>query len=291
MREYFRYFRFPFLALAILVVICGIGVFVKKPDKTAYVRTNSKCPEERVFDKAEVLSDEEEESLRELIAEKEKAIGTDIVIVTLNESLKEYAREYDSEARYDEFVMIYADNFYDEHEYGFNKPIGDGVLLLDNIYREDDGKVYTWFSTCGKAEDRYSPAMIDRILDEFYEYVDSNPYRAYREFVEHVARDMSPNRTKVEIPWYVPIVVAVVATVVFILLNLSNRKGRKTTTQRSYINGGQPHMRHKEDLFIRKSVTKRKIETSSGGGSGSSGGGGHHTSSSGASHGGGGHSR
>lgn len=291
MKEYFRYFRFPFLALAILVVICGIGVFVKKPDKTAYVRTNVECPEERVFDKADVLSDEEEESLRELIAEKEKAIGTDIVIVTLNESLKEYAREYDSEARYDEFVMIYADNFYDEHEYGFNKPIGDGVLLLDNIYREDDGKVYTWFSTCGKAEDRYSSAMIDRILDEFYEYVDSNPYRAYKEFVEHVARDMSPNRTKVEIPWYVPIVVAVVATVVFILLNLSNRKGRKTTTQRSYINGGQPHMRHKEDLFIRKSVTQRKIETSSGGGSGSSGGGGHHTSSSGASHGGGGHSR
>ena len=33
-----------------------------------------------------------------------------------------------------------------------------------------DGKIYTWLSTCGKVEDAYSTSMIDRILDDFYEY-------------------------------------------------------------------------------------------------------------------------
>lgn len=298
MKEYFHYFRFAFLALAVVFVI-WIAVFgwnkLKGEDETAGIRTNSECTTtERVFDYGEVLSEEEENLLREQIAEREAQIGADIVIVTLNESLKEYARSYDETVTYDKFTMIYADNFYDEHKFGYNKPIGDGILLLDNIYREDDGKVYTWLSTCGKVENAYSTRMIDRILDDFYEYVDTNPYKAYSNFVDDVYRDLSPTPVAVDaLPWYVySLGAGLLATVVFVIVNMSSRKGKKTTNQRSYVNGGQPRMRRKEDAFIRKSVTSRTIETSSGGGGGSSsGGGGHHISSSGASHGGGGHSR
>lgn len=299
MKEYFHYFRFAFLALAVVFVI-WIAVFGGKKllgeEEAGGVRTNSECTTtERVFDYGEVLSEEEENLLREQIAEREAQIGADIVIVTLNESLKEYARSYDEDVSYDKFTMIYADNFYDEHKFGYNKPIGDGILLLDNIYREDDGKVYTWLSTCGKVEDAYSVQMIDRILDDFYEYVDTNPYKAYSGFVDDVYRDLSPKQAAVDaMPWYAySLIAGLLAMVIFVIVNLSGRKGKKTTNQRSYVNGGQPRMRRKEDRFIRKSVTSRTIQTSSGGGGGSSsgGGGGHHTSSSGASHGGGGHSR
>lgn len=290
MKEYIHYFRYVFIGFVVLfvawlAVMIGKGAFAE----TEFERTNTECTTERVFDYADVLTDEEENKLREQIAEREAQIGADIVLVTLNESLKEYARGYDPNVPYYKFTMIYADNFYDEHKFGYNKPIGDGILLLDNIYREDDGSVYTWLSTCGKVEDRYSSAMIDHILDEFYEYVDTNPYLAYKNFVDDVYRDMSSSGSEI-MPWYMPFFIAVIVTVIFIIVNLANRKGKKTTNQRSYVNGGQPKMKRKEDTFIRKNVTSRTIETSSGSSSGG-GGGGHHTSSSGASHGGGGHSR
>lgn len=294
MKEYFRHFRFLFLAFGI-VAILGVFSYIKyRIENSAPIgRTNTECTtEERVFDYADVLTDEEEDKLREQIAEREEQIQADIVLVTLNESLKEYARSYDSSAEYSEFTMIYADNFYEEHNFGYNKPIGDGVLLLDNIYREDDGRVYTWMCTTGKAEDKYSVGMIDHILDVFYENVDTDPYIAYRDFVDNVYYDLA-DKPEVTVAQNYPYVgVAAIAAIVYILINLSMQKGTKTVNTRTYVNGGQPNYRRKEDMFIRKNVTSRTIETSSGGGGGSSsGGGGHHTSSGGHSHGGGGHSR
>ncbi len=292
MKEYLRYFRFWFLALGIAALV-WLVVFVgnRALDETTE-RTNTECTTtERVFDFGEALTEEEENRLREQIAEREEQTGADIVIVTLNESLEEYARSYDPYADYSEFTMIYADNFYDENKFGYNKPVGDGILLLDNLYREDDGKVYTWLCTTGKVEDRYSVGMIDSILDLFYEYVDSDPYRAYSEFIDRFYRDMTGNDS-LEIPWYMAPFAAFIVTIIFAAVNLTSAKGRKTTNTRSYVNGGKPDIRRKEDIFLRKSVTSRTIETSSSSGGGhSSGGGGHHTSSGGHSHGGGGHSR
>jgi len=292
-REYFRYFRFWFLALGIVMVIWGVVFAGNRALNEKAERTNTECiTQERVFDFADVLTDEEENKLREQITRREKQTASDIVIVTLNESLEDYAKSYDPYVDYSEFTMIYADNFYEEYKFGYNKPIGDGVLLLDNIYRENDGKVYTWLCTTGKVEDRYSERMIDSILDLFYEYVDTDPYRAYSEFVDRFYQDMTGDGN-LEIPWYMAPFAAIVATAIFVAVNLSAGKGKKTTNVRSYVNGGKPAIRRKEDIFLRKSVTSRTIETSSssGGSHSGGGGGGHHISSGGHSHGGGGHSR
>lgn len=296
MKEYFRHFRFLFIAFGIIVAL-GVFSYIMHyaENNVSTERTNTECTtEERVFDYADVLTDEEEDKLREQIAEREKQIQADIVLVTLNESLKEYALSYDSSAAYSEFTMIYADNFYEEHNFGYNKPIGDGVLLLDNIYREDDGRVYTWMCTTGKAEDKYSSGMIDRILDKFYENVDTDPYLAYKTFVDNVYYDMSDSGQMVmEYPPYLSYLCAAVVAAIYMIVNLTLRKGRKTTNTRTYVNGGQPIYRRREDMFLRKRVTSRTIDTGSGSGGGHSGGGGggHHTSSGGHSHGGGGHSR
>lgn len=297
MKEYFRHFRFLFIAFGIIVALGIVSNLIKLYEgEFSTERTNTECTtEERVFDYADVLTDEEEDKLRAQIAEREKQIKADIVLVTLNESLKEYALSYDPAAEYYEFTMIYADNFYEEHNFGYNKPIGDGVLLLDNIYREDDGSIYTWMCTTGKAEERYSTGMIDRIMDVFYENVDSDPYLAYKTFVDNVYNDMTDSGPMAEeIPHYLSYLCGAVAALIYILVNLSSRKGRKTVNTRTYVNGGQPNYKRKEDMFLRKNVTSRTIETSSGGSGGghsSGGGGGHHTSSGGHSHGGGGHSR
>ena len=100
LRRYLKYFKVWFIIAGILAVITiGVAVVHLLTPKT--VRGNSQDPTERVFDYADMLTDEEEQSLREYIAECEEKIQADIVIVTISESV-----EYDlqnpglAEARY-----------------------------------------------------------------------------------------------------------------------------------------------------------------------------------------------
>lgn len=300
MKEWFRYFRIWFLVCGILVVMMGI-VFVSEnlKDNGSAERVNKVCTEtERVFDYGDVLTEEEEQSLRELIAKREKQTHCDIVLVTMNESIEEYAKQYDPNAYGEEWAMIKADNFYDEHGFGWNKyqesDDGDGVLLLDNWFRESDGKIHTWFSTSGIAMDKYSTGMIDHLLDEVYYYIEDDPYKAYEAYIETFYQDMTDSFVDAESQKAVGIaalIIPLIVAVVFIILNLSGKEGKKTTSANTYVaGGGNAHFPVKRDMFLRKTTTKRHIERSSSGG-GHSGGGGGHVSSGGHSHGGGGHSR
>ena len=292
MKEYFRYFKWIFIAIAVLAVILGAvkGVQGIAAMKGNHERTNTACKTTRsVFDHADVLTDEEEKSLEELIARREKQTGCDIVLVTLYESLEEYAREIEPDVPYNQFVRVFAEEYYEENNFGYNKPNGDGVILVDNWFREADGKIHTWFCTTGIVKDAYSDADIDRILDDVYLYVEDDPYRAYKTYVNEFYRDMTGKRVlNVNFPGWLPLLAGIIALVIYIPANWKSGSGSKTTTAVTYLEGGVEHFTNKQDIFIRKTVTKRRIESNSGGGShsggGSSGGGG-------GSHGGGGHSR
>ena len=301
MKEWFRYFRIWFLICGILLAsMCVVyATKHKASDSGNAVRVNKVCTEtERVFDYADVLTDKEEQDLRDLIAEREKQTQCDIVLLILNESLEDYAKQYDPNAYGSDWAMIKADNFYDEHGFGWNKyqesDDGDGVLLLDNWYRESDGKIHTWFSTSGKAMERYSNAMIEGVLDAVYAYdIETEPYKAYRAYVEQFYRDMTgQGGMGANLPWLAVFIIPAIAAVVFVLVNLSGRERKKTTQVNTYVGGiGKPLFPVREDRFIRKTVTKRHIERNSDSSGGSRGGGGGHVSSGGHSHGGGGRSR
>lgn len=293
MREYFHYFKWLYIILGVMICIYSLlaGGHWVVSKMANYKRTNKVCAtEERVFDYGDVLTDKEEEKLRKLIAKREKQTGCDIVLITLNESLKEYAREIEPYVDYDEFVRVYAEEFYEENNFGYNKPNGDGVLLIDNWYREDDGKIYTWFCTTGKVKDKYLSIHINHILDNVYRYVEHNPYKAYKTYVNDFYHDMTGIRMfNFYIPGIIPWVIGLIAAAIFILCNRRSKSGAKTTTAVTYVNGLEPEFKVKADRFLRKSVVTRKIESSSGGG----GGGGGHSGGGGGggSHGGGGHSR
>ncbi len=291
MKEYFRYFKWIFIVIAVLLVILGSIKGAKAAMSGKHERTNTACTTtQRVFDKAGVLTDEEVKKLEELIAKREKQTGCDIVLVTLEESLEEYAREIEPDVPYNQFVRIYAEKFYEENHFGYNQSNGDGVILVDNWYREADGKIHTWFCTTGIVKDAYSDADIDRILDEVYLYVEDDPYRAYETYVNQFYRHMTGGGHGIELPAGLPVMAGITAAVLFFLMNWKARGGRKTTTDTTYLEGGKEHFVNRQDIFLRKSVTKRHIERSSGGsggGGGSSSGGG----GGGGSHGGGGHSR
>ena len=115
-KKYISYFKFWFLAILLLAVLLVVLLAVRGRESAAE-RTNQECDtQERVFDYADVLTADQEEALRALIAEQEKRTACDIVLVTLNESLADYAAAYEEELGYltpDRYTMVYADNFYD----------------------------------------------------------------------------------------------------------------------------------------------------------------------------------
>lgn len=292
MREYFRYFKWLYITLAVMVLLLAVlsGGHFLTSKAINYQRTNTECTTtERVFDYGDVLTDKEEDKLRSLIAKREKQTGCDIVLITLNESLKDYARAISPGVSYDKFVKIYAEEFYESNNFGYDRPNGDGVILVDNWHREDDGRIYTWFCTTGKAKDAYSDAQINHILDNVYRYVEQNPYRAYKTYVNDFYHDMiGLNVFQLYVPNWVPWIAGIITAVIFILCNWRAKRGVKTTTATTYVDGMEPRFRVREDRFLRKSVTQHKIQSSSSGGHGgghSGGGGGR------GSHGGGGHSR
>ena len=128
---------------------------------------------------------------------------------------------------------------------------------------------------------------IDHILDRVYRDVETNPYKAYKTYVNDFYDDMMGTRLfHVDVPKGISIIIGLIATVIFIIANWKSKSGKDTTTAVTYVEGKKADFVNSRDIFVRKSVTKRHIETSSSGGGGShSGGGG------GGSHGGGGHSR
>lgn len=293
-RGYLHTFKIPFILLALLLVITAVVRTLLGEEGEAYVRTNEVCPEERVFDYADKLSDDEEEALREKIADGEAGTGCDIVIVILEESLEEYALSYEEvigPVEPYQYTMVFADNFYDEHQFGFNKPVGDGIILVDNWYREWDGGLYNWISTSGRVYDHYSESMIEDLTNAFIEEVEVDAASAYGLFVDMVAEEMGAGRTgggDSFIPVWLILIAAAAVSLIFFFVNYGGRKGNKTVEAATYVKTGKPDIREKEDQFLTKTITKRKIPTSSGG-SGSSGGrGGGHISAGGHRHGGGG---
>ncbi len=298
-KQYLKYFKGWFLVLGILMVVFLIKVIlgiVIKEDNVP--RTNLNAPQERVYDEANVLSDDEEERLRTLIAETEAKIHCDIVVWTIkqpvegSEAQKEYGYRYNN---WDLNMRDLSDDFFDYNGYGYDNLDYDGALLLDNWYEGQSG---SWLSTSGAVYEKFGNNEINRVLDEVYYSIQDgkSPYEAYVAGIKMIAKLMNHKEGLIELEMgsFVlgALVVPLIVAAVFIAVNLKSKEGTVTTTSNTYVNGN-PKMNRVSDDFIRKSVSSRVIQSSSGSGrSGGSGGrGGSHRSSSGRSYGGGGRRR
>ncbi len=285
MKQYFSYFKILFIIVGVLAVITGVMALTHKGDE--YVRQNFEAPTQRVYDYADKLTDEEEEKLEALIAKREGEIGCDLVIVTINESvLEKYGRTENTDSNWEFCMTSYADDFYDQNNFGYDKVHGDGALLLYNWY--DDGaygsEMGTHFSTCGRVLTHYTTEMVNTVLDDVYNNVHSDAYYAYKLFVEDVASEMNSH---VKLPVFPLIIVALIIAGIFVVTHLKSKEGEKTTVSSTYVENGSVKFNVKRDELVNKYVTSRAIPKSSSSSGGSSGGAGGHTSSGGVSHGGG----
>ena len=295
MKQYFKYFRIWFILFGVcaaITLVVGLVHILKTEEPIE--RGNTQAPIERVYDYADVLTDEEEDNLRNYIAQVESKIHHDVVLVTLNESVLDmFGYEENTDYNWDAAITAYADDFYDYKYYGYNEAMGDGVILVDNWYEGEKGSK---FSTAGNAYEVYTYYMVEEVLDAVYDVVEYNPYRAYMAYVETVSRHLAPRNNSgldIAINPLAILVVALIPAIIFVVVHLKNSEGKKTTTSGTYVDEKAmiPKFIVKRDDFITKSVTSVRIDTSSssGGGGRSSGGGraGGHRSSSGRSHGGG----
>lgn len=305
-KQFFKHFKVPFILTGIVLVLYllffftgmfGEGVIYYDSPNTERVYGNK-----RVFDFGDQLTDDEEIRLEEYIREAEKKTCTDIVVVTLNESLKEFSEAYSLKYNYpsvapEYYVMEYADEFWEVNRFGYDAAqvldgttnTGDGVLLLDNVFREPEtGKIYTWMCTTGVVEEKFSEGMIDRCLDEFYSGLDYYSYfEACEMFINTYVNYMVPKDYS-KVIW--PYVVTLIFVIIYVCVNRESKAGLVTTTESTYLINGSVEFVEKRDTFTHKNVSKRYNPPSSSS-SGGGGGGGHHSSGGGGSHGGGGHSR
>lgn len=292
-KQYLHFFRFWFIIVGILLAVTILVTVVRIITENNMKRENAQAPTERVYDYADMLTDEEEEKLRQLIAEKEAQIGCDLVLVTIcqpvegREAQETYGYRYTS---WELNMQDIADDFYDNNCYGFDAPYGDGALILDNSYEGQSG---THLSTSGKVFARFGDYEIDQALTRVDQYIESDPYRAYSACINYIADKMSGYGNSIGIVVLLAVFVPIITAAIFVATHLRSKEGQKTTTATTYIAGGKPVMNQQRDDFIRKSVSQRRIQnsSSSGGGHSSGGHGGAHRSSGGHSHGGGSHRR
>ena len=279
-KQYLHYFRIWFIILGILIVLF-VAAFVW----TGLIhgnneRGNMEAPAQRVYDYANVLTGSERENLELYISKCEEEYRIDLVLVTIEEPIEEKYSTWEYGMR------NLADDFYDEHNFGFDKVHGDGALLLDNWYEGQEG---SWFSTCGSVYAKFGNYDIECVLDAVDAKIGTDPYAAYKAYVDETCRRMK-GVSDLSIPWAVIILFPLAVGVIYAICHLNQKKAEDTTRADTYVSNSSNMMRSQNDAFLRKSLTKRKIETSSSSGGGGGHGGGH-ISSGGVSHGGGGHRR
>lgn len=273
MKQYFSYFKWMFIVLGVLAVITGVVAAANAlASGNTYVRGNNEAPEQRVYDYADVLTDAEEKDLEELIAKRESQIGCDIVLVTIDESLYDiYGITEDTDSNWEWSITEYAETFYIDNNFGFDKPgvEGDGALLLHNWHPIEKGLHVTHG---GRVWDHYSDSMIADVLDEIYDKAKNDPYEAYKYYVENMYQEMSGKAGNIDLNPFMLFIIAVIAAAVFIATHIKPKQGSKTTTSSTYVENGSVKFNIQRDELVNKYVTKRVIQSSSSGGSGSSGG-------------------
>lgn len=263
-------------SIIILSLICIVAFkpFQKSERVKVDNRNNSGVivTDERLFDNADILTDEEESTLKKYMEKVSEEKKTDIIIVTTNDAEGMGPKEY-------------AENFYDTHDFGYEDCYGTGLLYLINLDTSVTGSREIWITTTKDAMDYFNEKRIDKSLDSIINVLTKdefnlNYYGSCNEFIGSVEKYM--NVPTFTLPWYIQIGISLVVAIIIVSILIYNSKGKKTITSTTYLKRESYSKNLVRDTFMYKNVTSRKIEKSSSSGGGSS--------RSGGSHGGGGRS-
>lgn len=223
-------------------------------------------------------------------------------------------------------AMAYADDFYDENDFGYGSH-KDGLLLLMDM---DNREIY--ISTCGSGIQYFTDLRISKMLDSAYNYISNRDYYGTAtDFLGQVKtyldKGIPSNQNTTERPFSDPredynnpyiqevrpahkpfttssgaplnaqsiilsVVVSLLAALIIAIIVRTavhySYKHPHSTTPQTRPDDLSVHYTKKEDRFVTSHTSRVKIQTNPNGGHGGSGRSSTHSSSSGRSHGGGG---
>lgn len=280
------------LTLALVFAFC----MVVSAEDSLPLQITGTSEADNVVDSADLLTEAEEEALRETAREISQRQVCDVVILT------ESGLDGSS-------PMDYADDYFDYNGYGYGPDRSGILLLLDMQERDwwistrgaaiqaftDDGIQYLW-SKCSARISNGSYAegfeeylkTADRMLSVYNGTISDTAYEEYQEdfqaFVENNSRTSSkPSAVKTTLfALGVGLILAFLPTS---LLKSQLKTVRSNYSAGNYRRADSMHLDRTRDIYLYANTTSRVIETQR---SGSGGGSSTHISSSGATHGGGG---
>lgn len=267
-----------FLVLTLITPVCVNG--------STTINVNNSTPKvdasEKVYDFADLLTDNEEKIIYDKIQTFIKTYNMDLAVVTINENNKNSQADY-------------ADDFYDYNDFGLNEH-HDGLLFLIDM---ENSQYY--ISTTGEAIRMYDDYRIEGILDYIESYmINGNYYEATVSFINKISSyadsgiPTSNKNTYIDetgdivyikkINIFASIILSGIITLVVILILVNkNKMIKKAEDAYRYVDKNNINITQRNDQFITTHTTSVIISSSSGGGGSST-----HRGSSGRSHGGGG---
>ena len=239
----------------------------------------------RMFDDAEVLTEDEDNELEDALEELSLRQSFDVTIATI-ESMESVGADS---------MEQFADDLYDYCQYGYG-PDMDGVLLLVSV---GDRKWH--ISTCGYGITAFTDAGIQYLGEQMTpDMADGDYAAAFRTFIQWTdayvtaAREGHPydvdNMPKEPFSIvYLGVALVIGLITALIVTGVMKSRLKSVAPQRdatSYVRQGSMKLTNQRDLYLYRDVhrTERPKESSSSDSGGSS----THTSSSGTTHGGGG---
>lgn len=219
----------------------------------------------RVNDFANLLSNDEENNLKDKIKEIKDKYKYDIVILTTSDTEGKSSQDY-------------ADDFYDYNGFGYDEK-NSGLLLLINM-EERFINIYT----TGDAIENFSTEKLDNILDDIYEDISNgNYYEASDMFLDKVEGSLKIIKNKNIIVLSISLIISmIIAAAICFIIRYKYTHGSSVSGM-NYLKNDSVNFLARRDQYITSHTTRRKIERNNGGSGGSSSG--THVSSSGTSHG------
>lgn len=235
---------------------------------------------EKIYDFAELLTEEEEKQLYDKVKEFIANTNLDLAIVTINTNVKDSTQDY-------------ADDFYDYNDFSI-----DGLAFVIDM----QNRIF-YISTAGKAMLYYDDYRIEYILSALDQEMYNHEYfnacnTLISQLTEYYNHGFSDNADKYVVigtqiyrktPYLLLSIIAVVSAIIgTLILALRNKKIKLATNSNDYFDNKSFEITKDTKEFISSNTSRVYIPPADSGGGGSSGGG-FHSGSSGASHGGGGH--
>ena len=260
---------------------------LRVPDKIDYkdsmynsvINTPSVNSEDKIYDFADILSDEDEEELYDIVFKYIDDTKMDLAIVTIDNNVKSSTREY-------------ADDFYDYNDFKI-----DGVCYVIDMENRE-----FYISTAGKGLMYYDNDRVELILSSMD---DSMFNHNYKESIDILVNRLTfyynygYSNSKYEIVdgkivYKTPYVIFfgisfIFAFVVTLILSLRNKPVKLSRDSFSYLDKKSIKITNRNDSFIRTHTTSTYSPINHDSGSSGSSSGSFHSGSSGMSHGGGGH--